>query len=284
VILCYALGGGLGHLTRVRAYLHTRRPGEPATIISASPLAADPRVVGAYRVLRPPAGADLCGWIAATLRGLAPDEFVVDAFPAGLHGELSSAVVPPAMPVTHLARLLRWAAYAPLTPRNPLRFDQTWCVEPLAADHRDHLAAVSSHVAPLRLSDPAPGAGDLAGDLADAASGAWLVVHTGPDDEVLDLLDYARETAALEGLTPRLVLVSPRRPAATPTAVRHLDVYPAWPLFGRADRIITAAGCNVVRQAAPWRARHRMVPFARRFDDQFTRAARIRAAASGPNP
>lgn len=270
MILCYALGGGLGHLTRVRAFLHTARPGERATILSASPYAADPRVVGPHRVLRPSARSP--EWIGDVLRATAPDEFVVDAFPAGLHGELSAAVVPQGIAVTHLARLLRWEAYAPLVPADPLRFDHTWYVEPLAADHHAHLASVSSRIAPLRLTDPDPGSGP-----AGLAAGAWLLVHTGPDDEVRDLLGYARETAALEGVTPRVVLVSPRRPATVPAAVRYLDVYPAWPLFDPAARIITAAGCNAVRQAAPWRARHRMVPFARRFDDQFTRAARARA-------
>jgi hypothetical protein len=83
--------------------------------------------------------------------------------------------------------------------------------------------------------------------------------------------------AELEGLRPRITLVSPTRPYALPPEVAHLDVYPAWPLFPAAERIITAAGCNIVRQLAHLPERHRMMPFPRRFDDQFTRAARVRA-------
>ena len=281
MIVCYAPGGGLGHLTRVRAFLHTVHPGERATIITESPHSADPRVAHPHRILRSPtgaAGADraaLGRWLGATLSALAPQELVVDAFPAGLRGELADAVVPPTTrTVTHLARLLRWDAYRELTPARALRFDRTWCVEPITADHRDFLAAVSSAVAPLHLVDP-PSGQDL--DPAGLATGAWLVVHTGPDGEVTELLRYATQTATLEGVQPRLVLVSPHRPAAIPADVRHLDAYPAWPLFRRAERIITAAGCNAVRQSGPWRARHRMVPFPRRFDDQFARAARVHA-------
>jgi hypothetical protein len=107
----------------------------------------------------------------------------------------------------------------------------------------------------------------------------WLIVHAGPGTEIAELVGYAREMADLEGVRPRLTLVSPGpRPDVLPPEVAHLDVYPAWPLFGSAARIITAAGCNAVRQLAPWRDRHRMMPFPRRFDDQYARAARVRAA------
>jgi hypothetical protein len=282
VIVCYAYGGGLGHLTRVRAFLHTARPGVPATIISGSPHAADPRVAGPHPVLRPPPGlyrAALARWIGDTLRALAPDELVVDAFPAGLHGELADALVPrTTRTVTHLARLLRWDAYRAVVPASPLRFDRTLCVEPVAADHHEYLASASSAIEPLRLADSPP-TDSIDLDPAGLAAGAWLIVHTGPDRELSELLDYARDTAALEGIRPRLVLVSPYRPAGLPAAVGHLDTYPAWPLFRHADRIVTAAGCNAVRQVRPWRERHRMVPFPRRFDDQFTRAARERTGA-----
>ena len=55
MIVCYANGGGLGHLTRIRAYLHTRPPGgEPVTILTGSPFAADPRVIGGHRVRSAP--------------------------------------------------------------------------------------------------------------------------------------------------------------------------------------------------------------------------------------
>jgi hypothetical protein len=55
-----------------------------------------------------------------------------------------------------------------------------------------------------------------------------------------------------------------------------IDVYPAWPMFQRADRIISGAGFNVMRQAEPYRKKHRFVPFPRALDDQYTRAASAR--------
>ncbi|MBT2226630.1 hypothetical protein [Nonomuraea sp. NEAU-A123] len=254
MIVCYARGGGLGHLTRVGAYLHTVHPGAAATVLTEWP--GDP---------------------AALSRA---DEIVVDAFPAGLDGELDAAGVPPGARVVHLARLLRWDAYRPLIPDRPLRFAHTWLAEPVSGPHLAYLRSVSDRIDPLSLRDP-PGPSatapeDLPGPLPAAVPGDWLIVHSGPPEEVLELVAYARESAALEGLSPRLVLVSPAAPPGLPAEVAHLAVCPAWPLFDMAGRIVSAAGFNVVRQAAPYRHKHRMVPFPRRFDDQFTRAARAR--------
>jgi hypothetical protein len=40
--------------------------------------------------------------------------------------------------------------------------------------------------------------------------------------------------------------------------------------------IITGCGFNAMRQTLPYRERHRFIPFPRRYDDQFLRAARRR--------
>lgn len=327
MIVCYAEGGGLGHLTRVVAYLATVHPGRPATILSSSPHARDTRVTGGHRVIVPPAGLwagsqaglpagtrtglpagpptqALTGWLRTTLAELAPSEWVVDAFPLGLRGELTGDVVPTGTRVTHLARLLRWDTYLTATapPGSgsrgdgagsglmgpPLHFDRTWCLEPLHSRHRLRLDEVSAEVCPLRLVDPVPaparGPEGISVDIdpEGISVGSWLVVHGGPPAEVEELLRYARDMACLEGVRPRIVLVSGCDPTdLSPellVGVTRLTAHPAWPLFAQAERVVTAAGFNAVRQLAPWRERHRMMPFARRFDDQFTRArdARVR--------
>lgn len=277
MIVCYAAGGGLGHLTRVRAFLHTMRPGHEAVILTSSPFAADPRVVGPHRTVCAPPGADPGPWFVATLAGLAdlaPVELVVDAFPGGRYGELTAASVPASVgTVTHLARLLRWTRYRAVATGPLPRYDRTWLLEPLAPDHHAALAAVSDAIGPLDLADPPAPDGPRVDD------GAWLVVHSGPAAEVAELVGYAEQTAAVEGVRPRLVLVSP----VDHPGITRVDVYPAWPLFARAARIVTAAGCNVVRQAAPWWDRHRMVPFPRLFDDQFARARTTRLRRDPPD-
>ncbi|MFB4296385.1 hypothetical protein [Actinomadura sp. NTSP31] len=255
MIACYARGGGLGHLTRLRSFLHTMAVDDEVVVLSDSPFAADPRVSSGWTVLDASTG----------LAALAPDELVVDAFPAGLKGELTR--IPSGIRVTHLARLLRWDAYRPLLPEHPPHFDRTFVLEPLEPAHEAHLRAVSDEVAPLALADPPSEPLDVHG---------WAVVHSGPDAETLELLAYAQDMAAMEGANPPLTLVSPHRPDGLPPGVAHLDAYPACPPGPGVERIVTAAGFNAVRQFAPWRDRHRILPFPRSLDDQFARAARAR--------
>ncbi|MFA1543342.1 hypothetical protein [Actinomadura monticuli] len=260
MIVCYAAGDGLGHLTRLRSVLHTlrlngARAEGPVTVVTGSPFARDPRVADGWQVVETPPGAP-------------PDEVIVDAFPAGLKGELTR--FPSGTRVTHLARLLRWDAYAPRLPADPPRFDRTYVLEPLDPAHDAYLREVSREVSPLALTDPPSEPIDVDG---------WLVVHSGPAPETLELVAYAQDMASAERVGPPITLVSPHRPDGLPPGIAHLDVYPACTPGPNVERIITAAGFNAVRQYAPWRERHRMMPFPRSLDDQFARAARARREA-----
>ncbi|TDE19732.1 hypothetical protein [Actinomadura sp. 6K520] len=264
MILCYASGDGLGHLTRLRSVLHTLGAAGPVTVVTGSPFAGDPRVTGDWRTVRSIGAADLAP-------DEVPDEVIVDAFPAGLKGELvRGGGFPPGAKVTHLARLLRWDAYAPLLPADPPRFDRTFLLEPLAPAHEAFLRAVSAEILPLTLTDPPSEPVDVDG---------WLIVHSGPEAETLELVAYARDMASAEGIRPPMTLVSPQKPDGLAPEVAYLDVYPAWRPGPNVERIVTAAGFNAVRQFAPWRDIHRMLPFPRSLDDQFTRAARARRGA-----
>jgi hypothetical protein len=261
VILYYAIGGGLGHLVRARAVLHTLGVAARAALLTASPFAADPRVVGDLPVVRVPDALDgdraaLRRWIADLVAGVRPERLVVDAFPAGVLGELAGDL---GVPVDHVARLLRWPRYARRLDRPLPRIETTFVVEPL---HDDHLAAVraaSAQVVALSLVDPpAPP--------RDDAAGAALVVHAGPAREV-------RALAALAATTGHPVRVA--RPGGP-----DLDVHPASALFAHAAAIVTAAGFNAMRQAAPFGDRHLCLPFPRPLDDQRTRARAVRGIGS----
>ncbi|MFC4910848.1 hypothetical protein [Actinomadura gamaensis] len=252
MIACYARGAGLGHLTRVRAALRALgREDEPVALVSGSPF-----------VQRGAPGWD----VVPSLDDVRADEVWIDAFPAGINGELE---IPDGRRVVHLARLLRWPVYEKLLPAVRPRFDVTYVCEPLAPAHEAFLRDVSDELKPLKLVDP-PARCDVQVD-------GWLIVHSGPDDEIRELVGYALDMAAAEGASPTFTLIAPRRPDGLPAQVVHHDVYPAWPLGARAERIVTAGGFNAVRQFAPWRERHRIMPFPRRLDDQFARAARVRA-------
>lgn len=244
MIVYYAPGGGLGHLTRGLRVIEKLRL--EATIVTTSPRAE--RVCRSFlRVPRALEG-DLDAH-RAWLRGLGTERIIADTFPGGIQGELCGLDVP----IDYVARLLRWDVYRAAVPFELPPIETTYVVEELTH-------APFGNVVPLDLSLP------LVDEVEEEPY--WLVVHSGPQEEVRELVAYARELGAPESL-----IVA--------------DTYPAAHLFPAAAKIVTAAGFNVMLETEQWRAKHVAVPFARRFDDQYVRAARRRkrlSSAYAPAP
>jgi hypothetical protein len=264
MILYYALGGGLGHLVRARKVLEALGAVD-AALLSASPFARDRRVVGEHPVVPVPPRlghdrAAFTAWLVDMLGALRPDELIVDSFPGGILGELCGLDVPPAR---HVARRLRWPAYARRLHGTLPRFEVTHVLEPLAERHERALAECSQRLMPLQLPIPRT---DTAAPLTDHAH--WLVVHCGPDDEVELLTEHAAERTET-----RLLVVSPRRPTSLPPRARWLDVHPVAPHLAHAERVVTAGGFNAMHETSALRERHVCIPFPRPLDDQFARAA-----------
>jgi hypothetical protein len=264
MILVYAIGGGLGHLVRARAVAHTLGIEDRVVLVTASSLAADPRVTGDLPVIRVPEALDgdrggLRRWLRDLVAGERPERVIADAFPGGVLGEVDDLGVP----LDHVARLLRWPRYTRRLDGPLPRVETTFVIEPLHADHAVALARASERLVPLCLVDPpAPARHD--------AAGVALVVHAGPEPEVRALVDLAAST----GHPVRVA-----RPGGP-----DLDLHPASALFGAAAAIVSAAGFNAMRQAERYRDRHLFRPFPRPLDDQHGRAmlaARAAVAGSG---
>jgi hypothetical protein len=309
----YAVGGGLGHLTRGRRVLEAL--GVEATFITASVYASDPRVTGGLPVVFLP--SHLEGDVDAHrqwLRALSPERLIVDTFPGGIQGELCGLDVP----MDLVARRLRWAEYRRVVPGPLPRFGTVWQVEDLdytvEAERRAPVAFTlgerAPHPGPLpapppahprgegemhRQQSPRPaGGGWRCGERARvrgalglpevSAIGAeatpyvfWLIVHSGPEDEVRELVAYAEELLRVER-SPDRVLVATRCTVDLPPGFETIDAYPVHHLFPSAQKIISAAGFNVMSETEPYHDKHHPIPFPRPFDDQFARAAARKAS------
>jgi len=293
MMLYYALGGGLGHLTRARAVLHTLGiAAEQVTILTASRFADDARVIGPLNIIQvPPHLAHdpraYRRWLRELLGTLAPEEIYLDSFPAGIRGEWDESLVR-GISVHYLARLLKWENYASLLPATPPPLTSTFVLEPL---HPKHLAFLSQHpgaqLLPLQLHDPPTVLGRRELAVIDELTREsrhrpiWLIVHSGSAAELTELLAYADEMRRLENSAARLVLLARTPPPQSmPTGVCCYDLYPASSVFHLAHRVVSACGFNVMRQMAAHRKRHRFMPLPRRFDDQFQRAAQHHLTAS----
>lgn len=254
----YAVGSGLGHLTRARRVLAALDLASEATIVTSS---RDRDAAGDIPTIVINEDDDI-GAVIGTAQRL-----IIDAFPCGIRGELAGIDAPRR---DYVARRLRWSEYAPICATPAPRFDVTYVVEELEESHSDWVQMHSSAVAPLGLN-VAPEAGK--------EEDFWLVVHSGPAEEVQELLAYARELAARAGATPRM-MVATRCAMELPADVALAATSPQEPPpYAAAARIITAAGFNVMLETEAWKHKHHVLPFPRRFDDQFARA-RARKSSS----
>ena len=269
-IVYYALGGGLGHLVRARAFLHTLGLSRDAVVITASDAAHDRRVVGNLEIVFAPKSLEqdaavFRAWLLRELDRFRPDCLCVDAFPAGILGELCD-LPPLACELWHVARLLRWDVYSALIAGTAPHFRRVFRVEPLLPAHRAWLDAHAVDSEDFELIDPPCEENVGAPDEA-----YWLVVHSGPTNEVAELIAYADEIRSAESADVALWIASAAAPGKLPARTRVLDVHPAVPYFREAQRLFSAAGFNVMRQARDYRHKHMIMPMPRRFDAQFER-------------
>src|SRR6266849_400737 len=241
-VLYYAIGGGLGHLTRARAMLRALGLEQEAIILTESEFADDRRVSGDTPVVR---------WSRDAIKHLAPQRIIVDTFPAGLFGEIE------APHVDYVARYLRWSAYQP---RNLPRFDRTFVLEPLEDDHDRFIEENSNEVIrDFEFEDALP---------TPSAPSYVLVIHSGPADEIDELIAYARDVCSIDNVRDPILLCAPAK--LHRSDVQCVDVYPATQLSSAARLIFTGGGFNAMREFGG-DPRHRPLPFPRRFDDQYRR-------------
>ncbi|MEO8362368.1 MAG: hypothetical protein ABI672_20240 [Vicinamibacteria bacterium] len=246
--LYYAVGGGLGHQARAQRVLRALGL-DHAEIMTSADLPAD--LEGDREAHR--------RWLEPRTRGR---HVIVDAFPAGIQGELSGIE---GATFDHVARLLRWKSYREAVPFDPPYFATTYVVEGLDGEHEAMIRANSERVVTLALSPPLPSEPEVS-----LAAPYSLIVHSGPTPEVEELVAYARE------LGDHAFHVVTRCDVALPEGFHRLTTDRPFDYFERAERLVTAAGFNVMLETEPWRHKRHIVPFPRRYDDQFLRAARAR--------
>ena len=259
--LVYALGGGMGHLTRAGALARVAaRRGHSVTLLTNSPFApALPleEVLGpGVTVWRPGATLDKAAVREAVARWLdeaRPDVLVVDTFPRGLGGELASL-----LPGLRARKVL---VHRDLNPAYVERFDVARAVEafdlllvpgedaPFAGHPR------AARTAPWLLLEegellPRAEARARLGASAEDARPVVAVMGCGTPAEVDEAGDLAArlqarlcDTAHVRWLVPPEGAASPR-----PEALR-VPLWPALAVLPGVDVLGGAGGYNTVHEA-----------------------------------
>ncbi|MEM1406836.1 MAG: hypothetical protein AAGG59_08690 [Bacteroidota bacterium] len=270
MIAFYAMGGGLGHLTRVRAFIHTYDVKDPFKIITAN-RAAFRFFTNEQLVFiesdKETTRDELARKIQETTRDLVFNHLYVDAFPCGILGELSERLIL-AEHRHYLARRLIWKNYQPVL-SSEMTFNSIYRFEPLETDHQvfiqkhgKQIIDVSLDFSFLRSNKPPP--------TKKLSQPLWLIVHSTHQEELKLLVDHAQDIAKLKQLHPHFVVLSDVSIPLLDSIQLLMNENPMdW--YPLAERIFTGGGFNTWHQLEPWRNKHTALPFKRKFDDQFWR-------------
>jgi len=276
-VLYYAIGGGLGHLVRAGRFLRAQDLAENALILSASEHAGDARLSSGVAVRRVPSELQhdipaLREWLARAIEDFVPAIFCVDCFPAGILGELAKLPALRGIEMWHVARLLRWSEYAPLARAAP-HYAMAWRLEPLQPEQERWLRELCVEVRDCCIPTPAMPPQTLPNGRA-----FWLVAHSGPRQEVSELIDYAMEQRRVEMADVSIAVASFDPPLPLPEDCIPITAAPLAGWYASAQRIFGAAGFNFVNETEGFRGKRVLLPLPRSFDDQFERARRSREA------
>jgi hypothetical protein len=289
VILYYAPGAGLGHLSRAIKFISGKLHDSPVILLGTSRHATVindslPTNVQYKQLLTAELSTE---GFRRQLAQFSAELVLVDAFPAGINGEIQA---PCDCPAWHLARRLKWQQYEPLI-QAPLRFERTFLLEKLDASHHTMLIAQSESVTRTPLPQITSRLDSLnrqellahfglPSRLADAPFG--IIAHAGSFEETQQLIDYADELHRYGECGPCFVVATPIASARNhQTHGLKTEFLPGrWPvssLFHHAELVVSGAGFNIVNEMTYNNVRHRVLPFERRWDDQFSRARQVRS-------
>ena len=271
MIAFYAMGGGWGHLTRVKTFIEHAGIHFPFKVITAN---RDVELFfDSQSIIYIPANEQSTREDLAALlnRGLQPFQFnecYIDVFPCGILGELTMDSIP-CDRLHYLGRRLIWNEYEKLFEK-PVEFESSFLFEELEEPHYTFLLNHSKKVEKVELRCPLPDKA-FTHPLFGEQQPIWLIVHTSNPAEVRLLLDHARDIASIERVEPHFVVLSnewiDEKDIHCFTDQNPINWYPM------VERIFSACGFNSWYQLATWRVKHVSLPFKRKFDDQFWRSS-----------
>lgn len=219
--------------------------------------------------------------VMAHLETILPQENItqvlIDTFPCGIMGELNIDAIKQQCECHYVARYLKWDVYKNALPKqlSPARFNSTYIVDQLHPEQKHYIDLYSETAAPLVISHKQQGS-TLPDLFMSQDKDRWLIVHSGPKTEVLELLAYAKDIAAIEAISPHYYLCTKALLDLPDDEVSLINHHPASDLFKQVQRIFSACGFNIMQETEAFHKKHHFIPFERKYDDQFMRAAKRR--------
>jgi len=263
----YVMGGGMGHLYRVRTFIN-QCGFSSFKIVTNNPLAT--KLFRQHEIVwaKGETAEELSISVQSIFHNCHQEELYVDAFPAGLFGELHGLRF---NKIIYLARRLKWQNYKAILPSDPLYFEETYRLEELEEEHEAWVQQQSSSTASLSITYAPPRPDRIPAELIPSGQAIWLIVHAFIIEEVEALVSYAKEMARLENQSPAIVLLTDK--AIADDTIFCRTYFPANDWFPIADRIFTGGGFNTMQQVVGFREKLKLLPFPRKYDDQGWRVS-----------
>jgi hypothetical protein len=271
----YCMGGGLGHITRFTAFCRHFSL-KPALLTNCEMVRSGQIKPLAGPIFIPDEAdninfASFRTWVSSAIECSRPKTLIIDAFPGGILGELCELPVLRQVQCIYLARILDLKAYkSRLTAALPV-FTKIYRIEQFGDEQQQWLQTLNAPIEDLTLPYPLTNSHEKV-ESTQLPDNCWLIIHSGANDELEQLWQFARQTAEIEGQTPNFAMASPRnRPEFLPEKIAHYSLYPADNLIAQCTRVFSAAGFNIMQQMKVCRQKHHVMPMPRALDDQFLR-------------
>ena len=281
--LFYVRGRGLGHLTRISQFVKFLNIRGRVFIVGDEPFGARifPSSQGFEYLLAPVDPGTAGRWLKDNLDKIIPEYFYTDVFPSGIYGEIEDFVVPDHCYRIHTARNLKFSVLKETLSgvHYPVKYHSTYVFEELEDEHRKYLDAHSRMVWKVGASY------DIErverSELPEFCRDPFhLVVHSGPQSEVIQLIEMAR-SADLDGKF-KCVVCTPFDLSGLHYSrmeeFHFIDYFPANHFFPHAEMIFTGAGFNCIHEINQMglKAKHISIPFDRALDNQLLRHEKYR--------
>jgi len=273
----YALGGGFGHLSRVATFIQHQKIEPLFKVITNNPNAN--RFFSENEIIYLKKGEIeskeiLKNTIYKTLKTHLFNAFYIDVFPTGILGELSAPIFYNTKTYL-LARRLKWESYLPYLNEASPYFEKIFVFEPLEEPHQSFLKKQAREIISVKLEYPSSTNEQIRRKIERLNRPIWLVVHTSDQKELELLWQHAQDIALVEQIAPQWVILSDQK-LSLPNTVWILENENPQEWVPYANKIFSAAGFNTVQQLMPFASKSVLLPFQRRFDDQFWRARRFK--------
>ena len=287
----YAFGAGYGHITRTLAmiqYLREEALLEGRVILLTECLQPHKRnfvdrlelAEKQIEVIEANAETYLqekrfSEWLVQQLKLCHCTGLFLDVFPFGIKGELATIyqALNNDIGLYLVARNLKWQEYIKMFPAEmpDIRFKSVYALEELNSDLQSWFDTHSEGVVKLELtySDQYPAEINPQKENLNLPDQFRMVVHSGSEDELEQLYLWTKEKQK-DNLP--IVVVSPFCPDYIAECDMWLDYYPANQIIPLATSVTSAAGFNIIHAMRHIKIDHWIMPFPRKFDDQFLRA------------